>query len=55
MGKGASPYVILLNWNFIIKVLLGTVKDFMGYLFSLYYCGFTCFVSIEIGFAKSVI
>ena len=34
---------------------LGTVEDFIGYLFSLYYCCFTCFVSIENGKAKSSI
>ena len=35
-------------------VLLGTVKDFIGYLFSLYFCCFTYFVSIEIGKGISV-
>ena len=51
MGKGGSRYVILLYWNFI--VLLDTVKGFIGYLFSLYFCCFTYFVSIEIGKGKS--
>ena len=32
-----------------------TVKDFIGYLFSLYCCCFTCFVSIEVSKSKSAI
>ena len=52
MGKGGgSHYVIMLYWNFI--VILGTVKDFIGYLFSLYFCCFIYFVSIAIGKGKS--
>ena len=35
-------YVILLYCETLLQVLLGTVKDFIGYLFSLYYCCFTC-------------
>ena len=51
-GRGShSHYVIMLYWNFV--VLLDTVKDFIGYLFSLYFCCFTYFVSIEIGKGKS--
>ena len=49
-GKGGFHYVILLHWN-----LLGTVKYFIGYLSSLYYCCLNCFISIEIGKAKSAI
>ena len=38
------------------KSLLGTVKHFIGYyLFSLYFCYFTCFVSVEIGKDKNAI
>ena len=51
MGKGGSHYVILLFWNFSYfeaVFLLDTVKKFTGYHVSLYYCCFTCFVSIEI-------
>ena len=51
MGTDDSHYVILLYSNFIAIL---TVKDFIGYLFSLNYCCFTCLVSIEIGKAKSV-
>ena len=36
-GEGGSHYVILLYWNFIV---LGTVKDFIRYLFSIYFCCF---------------
>ena len=35
-------YVILLYCETLLQDLLGTVKDFIGYLFSLYYCCFTC-------------
>ena len=35
--------------------LTSTVKDFIGYLFPLYYCCFTCFTSIGIGKTKSTI
>ena len=34
-------------------LLLGNVKDFIGYLLSLNNCCFTCFVSTEIDKAKS--
>ena len=51
MGTDDSHYVILLYSNFIAIL---TVKDFIGYLFSLNYCCFTCLISIEIGKAKSV-
>ena len=34
-------------------LLLGTVKDFIGYALSLNYCCFTCFVFTEIDKAKS--
>ena len=54
MGKGGSHSLVLLYWSFIVS-LLGIVKDFIGYLFFLCYCGFTCFVSTEIGKAKSAI
>ena len=50
-GEGGH-YVTLLYWNFIF--LLGTVKDFIGFLFSLYFCCFTYFVSTEIGKGKTV-
>ena len=52
MGKGWVGFhcVILLYWNFI--VLLGTVKEFIGYLFSLYFCCFAYFVSIQFGKGK---
>ena len=40
----------------LLQVLLGIVNYFIGYyLFSLYYCCFTCFVSIEIGKTESAI
>ena len=42
IGKAGSHYVILLYCETLLQVLLGTVKDFIGYLFSLYYCCFTC-------------
>ena len=40
--EGRSHYVILLYCETLLQVLLSTVKDFTGYLFSLYYCCFTC-------------
>ena len=40
IGKAGSHYVILLYCETLLQVLL---KDFIGYLFSLYYCCFTCF------------
>ena len=52
MEKRASHYVKYCYIENLLQVLLGTAKDFIGYLFSLYYC---CFVSIEIGKAKSTI
>ena len=39
----------------VLKLYLslnGTVKDFIGYLISLYYSCFTCFIFIEIGRSK---
>ena len=39
----------------VLKLYLslnGTVKDFIGYLISLYYSCFTCFIFIEIGRPK---
>ena len=52
-GKGVSHYYCV---ETLLQVLLGTVSYFIGYyLFSLYYCPSTCFVSIEIGKAKSAI
>ena len=53
-SEQGSHYKILLHWNFIIS-LTWYVKDFIGYLFLLYYCFLTCFVSVEIGKAKSAI
>ena len=49
-GKRSSHYVIwtievLCYIETLLQVLLGTVKDFIGYLFFLYYCCFTCFLS----------
>ena len=35
--------------------VVGIVKDFIGYLFSLYCCCFTCFIFIEIAKAKNAI
>ena len=39
-----GTYVIMLYCETLLQVLLGTytVTDFIGYLFSLYYCCFTC-------------
>ena len=52
-GEGVvnfSLYVILLCWNFVT----GYCKRYDRiYLLSLYFCCFTCFVSTEIGQAKS--
>ena len=39
----------------LLQVFLGTIKDLIGYHFFLYYCCFTCVVSIGIGKAKSTI
>ena len=44
---------ILTICNTAETLLLGTLKDFIGYLLSLNFCCFTCFVSTEIGKAKS--
>ena len=58
-GKGSSHNVIwtievLCCMETLLQVLLGTVKDFIGYIFSLYFCCLTYFVSIiEFGKAKS--
>ena len=41
IGKVGSRYVILLYCETLLQFLLG-VKDFIGYLFSRYYCCFTC-------------
>ena len=49
--RGVSHYIILLYCEISLSVLLSTVKCFIRYLFSLYYC-FTCFVSIGIAKAK---
>ena len=54
IGKAGSHCVMLLFCE-TLYVLLGTVKNFIGYLFSLYYCCFNCFISTEIGKVKSVI
>ena len=46
MGKRGSNYVILLYLNFIVS-LTGYLNYIIGcYLSFLYYCCFTCFVSI---------
>ena len=42
IGKADSHYVILLYCETFLQLLLGTVKDFIGYRFLLYYCCFTC-------------
>ena len=43
IGKADSHYVILLYCKTLLQVLMGiSVKDFIGYLFSLYYYCFTC-------------
>ena len=36
----------------LLKVLLSTIKDFIGNLFCLYFHCFTCFVIIDIGKTK---
>ena len=41
IGKAGSRYVILLYCETLLQFLLG-LKDFIGYLFSRYYCCFTC-------------
>ena len=43
MGKARSSYVILLYWNFIVSLTE----------YCKYFCWFTCFVSLEVGKAKS--
>ena len=52
IGKGDSHYVNYCYIETLLQVLLGIVIDFIGFPFSLYYC---CFVSIEIGNAKSAV
>ena len=42
IGKAGSHFVILLYYETLLQVLLGTVKDFIGYLFSLYYWCYKC-------------
>ena len=55
IGKEVSHYVTLLYCETLLSLLMGTVKDFRTYLFSLYYCCFTCFVSNDIGKTKNAI
>ena len=52
---GSSYYVIILCCETLLLVFRGTVKGYVGHLFSLYYSCFTCFVSIQIGKVKSAI
>ena len=43
---GSSYYVIILCCETLLLAFRGTVKGYVGHLFSLYYSCFTCFVSI---------
>ena len=47
MGKGVLT-IEHCYFETLLYLLLGAVKEFTEYLFSLYYYCFTCFVSIEI-------
>ena len=43
IGKAGSHYVILPYFETLLQFLLGIyLKDFIRYLFALYYCCFTC-------------
>ena len=44
---GTGRFKVMLS-AFQSQVLLGIAKAFIGYLFSIYYCYFTCFLPIEI-------
>ena len=42
IGKAGSHYVKLLYCEAFLSYWVYIAKDFIGYLFSLYYCCFTC-------------
>ena len=58
-GKRRGQYlwrmVVICCAETLLSVLQGSAKDFRRYVFSLYYCCFTCFVSIDIGKTNSAI